>query len=439
MSAFHLSVHSRRRFLSTMAASIAGVGCSGWMPSLAHALQASGLRKRHCVLLWMTGGPTQTDTFDMKPNHANGGEFNEIDTSAPGLRFSEHLPLLAQHGHRLAVMRGMSTGEGDHGRGTFLMRTGRQPEGPLRFPTLGSMISKEIGDDSSTLPAFVSIASNPDFSPEAYDSGFMGPQYASLNVREQGFSDEGYVLLGVDDLRPAVGTSPSRATTRLELLESMQSQIVSRHPSAGAVRSHHTAVERAVRLMNSESGRVFDLSDEPAEVRLAYGNSRFGQSCLLARRLIEQGVGFVEVNLGDFGRWDTHNDNFNQVRQLSSELDAGWATLMTELDDRGLLDDTTILWMGEFGRTPQINGSAGRDHYPAAWSAVLAGGGIAGGQAYGRTSEDGTTVEDGMVSTTDLLATLCGALGLDHRTQNMSDVGRPFRISDGTPIDAVLA
>jgi hypothetical protein len=435
----YFSTLSRRSFLSSVAASIAGVGCSGWMPGLAHALQATGLRKKHCVLLWMTGGPTQTDTFDMKPEHANGGEFNPIETSAPGLYISEHLPMLAQHGHHLAIMRGMSTGEGDHGRGTFLMRTGRQPEGPLRFPTLGSMISKEIGDDSSTLPAFVSIASNPDFNPDAYDSGFMGPQYASLNVREQGFSEEGYVLLGVDDLEPTVGTSPSRSNSRLELLDSIQSQLVTRHPSAGAVLTHHTALNRAIRLMNSEEGKVFDLSEEPAEVRLAYGNSRFGQSCLLARRLIERGVGFVEVNLGEFGRWDTHNDNFTQVQQLSTELDAGWATLMTELEDRGLLEDTTLLWMGEFGRTPQINGSAGRDHYPNAWSAVLAGGGIAGGQAYGRTSEDGTEVVDGMVTTVDLLATLCGALGVDHKTQNMSDVGRPFRISDGTPIEAVLA
>jgi uncharacterized protein (DUF1501 family) len=183
------------------------------------------------------------------------------------------------------------------------------------------------------------------------------------------------------------------------------------------------------------------LSQEPDEVREAYGRTVFGQGCLLARRLVERGVAFVEVSLGTSSGgvgWDTHSDNFNAVRQLSGDLDSGWATLMRELDERGLLDSTTILWMGEFGRTPRINGNTGRDHFPTAWSAVLAGGGIAGGQAYGKTSDDGLTVADGQITAPDLLATLCEALGVGG-TYNTDGNGRPIPIAEGTSVKAVLA
>jgi len=178
-------------------------------------------------------------------------------------------------------------------------------------------------------------------------------------------------------------------------------------------------------------------------VREAYGKGMFGQGCLLARRLVERGVPFVEVSLnssstGSFG-WDTHSNNFETVKNLSSELDAGWATLMTELKQRGLLESTTIIWMGEFGRTPKINGGGGRDHFPQAWSCVLAGGGIAGGQVYGSTSADGMRVEEDKTSVGEVLATLCAALGVPPDTQNMSNTGRPIAIVDDSPIDRLLA
>ncbi len=184
--------------------------------------------------------------------------------------------------------------------------------------------------------------------------------------------------------------------------------------------------------MRTESAKAFDLDDEPAGVRDAYGRNRFGQGCLLARRLVERGVPFVEVTLGGVNSigWDTHTDNFNGVKTLSETLDPAWATLMNELKDRGLLDSTLIVWMGEFGRTPKINPNTGRDHFPNAWSTVLAGGGIRGGQVVGRTSPDGTTVEERKVSVPDLLATACHALGIDPMTQNVSNVGRPIRLVD---------
>ncbi len=193
-------------------------------------------------------------------------------------------------------------------------------------------------------------------------------------------------------------------------------------------------------MMTSDEVEAFDLTKESDKVRTAYGRGRFGQGCLIARRLIERDVPFVGVSLGSGGAgWDTHQDNFNVVRRLSEELDNGWGTLMTELKDRDLLKDTTFLWMGEFGRTPQINNMSGRDHFPNAWTCVLAGGGIAGGQAYGATSKDGTEVEEDKVSQNDILATFCKAAGVNPEKENISSIGRPFRISEGTPISAILA
>jgi uncharacterized protein (DUF1501 family) len=195
-------------------------------------------------------------------------------------------------------------------------------------------------------------------------------------------------------------------------------------------------------LMNSQGANAFDLASEPETLRVEYGRSVFGQGCLLARRLIERGVAFVEVSLGTSSGgagWDTHSDNFNAVKQLSGDLDAGWSTLMRDLDERGLLSSTTILWMGEFGRTPQINGTAGRDHFPHAWSAVLAGGGIAGGQAWGKTSPDGMSVEEGKVSASDLLATVCQAVGVGPKASQLDGLDRPIPITDGTPIQGVLS
>lgn len=428
---------SRRRFLKGMTASLAGLSMSRWLPALAAAEQQP---RRSCVLLWMTGGPSTIDTFDLKPGHANGGPFREIATASPELRISEHLPRLAQLGDRLCAVRGLSTREGDHGRGTYLMHTGRSPEGVVRYPTLGSLVSKAIGQDDIDFPNFVSVNPSVDSEPTAFESGFLGPSYASLVVksRDPQLVVSNYTELGVDNLVAPPSVSPRSVSARLTLLDSLQDRMLSGR-TIGPSLAHNSTLERALRLMSSDAGKVFDLSTEPAEVRDRYGAGSFGQGCLLARRLVEQGVPFIEVNLGEFGRWDTHNDNFTTVQQLSAELDAGWASLMEDLDDRGLLDTTTILWMGEFGRTPQINGGAGRDHFPDAWSAVLAGGGIRGGQAHGSTSDDGQMVVDGETGTGDLLATFCAAAGIDPSRQNISDIGRPFKIAEGQPIADILS
>lgn len=449
---------SRRDMLRTAIASACGVGVSPWFSRIA-AASAAEATGRHCILLWMTGGPSQLDTWDLKPAHENGGEFKEIETSVPGLKFSEHLPKLATMAEHLAILRGLSTKEGDHGRGTHLMHTGFAPGvGGIRYPTLGSLVSKELARPESELPNFVSVSPFRLFNAMAHESGFLGPAYAPLTVvgEEQqapqlsaddilnGTTPMGsrFARLGVDDLRPPQSLASDRAKGRLDLLRSFEEDFVATHRDQSTA-AHRMVYERAVQLMNSEGGRAFDLSEEPDEVREKYGVGRFGQGCLLARRLVERGVPFVEVNLGspDGGGvgWDTHADNFNAVKSLSSELDTAWLALMTELKERGLLERTTIVWMGEFGRTPVINGMTGRDHFPDAWSCVLAGGGIKGGQAYGRTSADGMTVEDGKVAVGDVLATICEAVSINPHKMNDSDIGRPIKIAEGEPIKDVLA
>jgi hypothetical protein len=436
----------RRDFLRAAGLSLAGFSFSGWMPGLARAANADPGRRRHCVLLWMPGGPSQMDTFDLKPGHKNGGPFKEVETSVPGLKISEHLPKLAAQAENLAIIRSLSTAEGDHSRGTYLVHTGHKPGGPITFPTMGSTISKALAGEESDLPNFISIAPFTAFNNAAFGPGFLGPRHAPLTVgatnvfQQQQQATTGYAALGVDDLRSA-GVSREQEDARLDLWNTLQTSFLKTHPLASP-RAQNTVYERAVRMMRSSAAQAFELTEEPDKVRDAYGRGEFGQGCLMARRLIERGVPFIEIALRGIGGgalgWDTHQQNFQRVSQLSTELDNGWATLMSELKDRGLLESTTFLWLGEFGRTPTINAAGGRDHYPKAWTAVLAGGGVKGGQAYGRTSADGTTVEEGQVDVPDVLATLCKALGVDPETYNMSDVGRPIKIAEGRPIEAVL-
>ncbi len=437
----HLS-NSRRRFLQTTAGLMGAASCS-WLPQLAAAAAPNPERKRSCILLWMAGGPTQTDTFDMKPGHANGGEFKEVETSVPGLRFSEHFTGLGQHADQLAILRGMSTREGDHLRGTYLMHTGQRPGGPLNYPAIGASLAKALKDNSSILPSYVAVNPSGLLNGAALGSGFLGPRYAAATVGTRGTprpeDAEAMADLGVDFLSLPPGIDQQRHDARLALWQEQQNQFIASHPS-GAAEAQATIFQSAVKLMHPEAASAFDLSKESMKTRESYGRGTFGQGCLIARRLVERGVPFVEVTLGGNGLgWDTHQGNFPAVERLSKELDQGWSTLLTELKERGLLETTTICWMGEFGRTPNINNNAGRDHFPDAWTCVLSGGGIAGGQAYGKTNEGGTEVTDGKTEVQDLLATLCQAVGVDPATEHYSPQARPIKISEGNPIDQVLA
>jgi hypothetical protein len=424
---------SRRELLAALG--VAGCSLSGWLGALARAA-IHPARKRSCILLWMAGGPSQMDTFDLKPGHANGGPFKQTATAVPGIAISEQLPQLAKQIKRLAIIRSMSTKEGDHGRATYHLRTGYVQQAPIDYPPLGASLAKELGNTDADLPGFISIAPGRGVNPAAYGGGFLGPRYAPLIVGSE-TEMGGDRSLKVQDISPAPGVRKAQAEARINLLDGLDRDFVATHPDPGP-RSHQAAFAGAVRLMKPAAARAFDLDEEPAQLRDSYGRSLFGQGCLLARRLVERGVPFVEVALGG---WDTHIQNFDAVKRLSAVLDPAWATLLTDLEKRGLLDTTLVVWMGEFGRTPQINGQVGRDHYPLAWTTVLGGGGIKGGQVVGRTSKDGTTVEDRPVPVPDFMATVCRALGVDPKTQNYSNVGRPIRIADAgaQPVQEVLA
>jgi hypothetical protein len=442
---------SRRDWLRLSSAGVVGFSMSGWLEALAADAAKHPQRRRSCILLWMNGGPSQTDTFDLKPGHANGGPFKEIATSVPGVRISEHLPKVAKCMDQMVLVRSMRTKESDHGRASYLLRTGRVPSGPVQYPTLGSALSKELGNPEAELPNFVSIAPYRFLSPAAYGPGFLGPQYAPLVVGENmgfGPQQQDYdQALKVEDLDLPGGVSAKQAATRVQLLDEMEQDFLSRR-SGPAGLSHRTAYQRAVALMRSAAAKAFNLKEEPMSVRDGYGRNLFGQGCLLARRLVEHGVPFVEVTLSSAPGvnngigWDTHQDNFNIVQKLSQVLDQAWAMLMNDLRQRGLLDSTLIVWMGEFGRTPKIvRNQNGRDHWANSWTTVLAGGGLKRGGVIGKTSKDGMEVTERPVSVPDLLATVCQALGVDSMKQNASNVGRPIRIVEptATPIKEIVA
>jgi hypothetical protein len=441
---------SRRDWLKLSAAGVVGCSLSRWMPLLAADAAADPQRKRSCILLWMDGGPSQMDTFDLKPGSPNGGPFQEIATAAPGVRISEHLPKIAQYGDRMAIIRSMTTKEGEHQRAHQIMHTGTLAQDGIQYPAFGSLIAHEKEEPDAVLPSFVSVAPNRAIAPAAYSPGFLGPNYAPLVVGDGGpvglRPGQGPVArsLRVQNLDPPSDVPAPHREARVGLLEDMERDFVKNRPGAAGL-SHQSAYDRAVRLMNSDAGKAFDLDEEKDSVRDAYGRSLFGQGCLLARRLVERGVPFIEVALGGLNGgalgWDTHANNFETVKNLSQVLDAAWSALMSDLKDRGLLDTTLIVWMGEFGRTPQINPQKGRDHFPNGWSTVLAGGGIKGGQVVGKTGKNGGDVEDRPVLLPDFLATVCLALGVDPMKQNDSNVSRPIRIVDksANPIKEVLA
>jgi hypothetical protein len=420
---------TRRRWLAGTSGTLLGSALAGWLQTLAAVAGSSAPAarpKRSCVLLWMNGGPSQTDTFDLKLGHAHGGPFRPIATRTHGISICEHLPGIAQWSDRLAIIRSMSTREGDHARARDNLRTGYFPQGPIQFPVLGSLVSKEFDRRTDDLPNYVSILSQGLFSAAASPAGFLGPDYAPLLVGRDSEESGGERRLTVENLARPDGISAREADSRLALLRRAEAEFLAKHPGP-ATDEHLNAYAKASRLMSPAAARAFDLTEEPAKVQEQYGRSQFGQGCLLARRLIDRNVPFVEVTLGG---WDTHDDNFNRVQGLCSVLDKAWSALLQDLKDRGRLETTLVVWMGEFGRTPAINPQQGRDHYPKAWSVVLGGGGIRGGQVVGRTSADGMTVEDRPVSTPDLLSTICVAMGLDPRKQNLSNVGRPIRLVD---------
>ncbi len=445
---------NRRNCLKTMLALGATTGAAATWPHRLAAKMRSATSRRHLIVLWMPGGPSQLDTFDLKPGHANGGPFKELKTAIPGMQFSEHLPELGKLAEHLSLIRGMQTKEGDHSRGTYLVRTGQRPGAPLRYPSIPCAIAKELSSAGDlTIPGYVSILPNAFINPPAFSSGFLGASREPLTVAGAPSYDpdaanpagpgssEQPVDLKVDNLLPSPELDRERLQRRQQFWELLQ-QGYGAPQRLGPAATHDTVYRRAMQLAESELVDAFDLKHESDDTRSSYGNDAFGQGCLMARRLIERGVPVVEVALSDGPgglTWDTHADNFSQVKQLSQRLDRSWSRLMLELKALGLLELTTVVWMGEFGRTPQINENVGRDHFPNAWSCVLGGAGIVGGSIVGQTSDDGMEVVERPVTAADFLATLCQAVGVPPETENYSEDRRPIKIVEGTPIAEILS
>jgi hypothetical protein len=390
----------------------------------------------------MSGGPAQTDTFDLKPGHANGGPVKPIATSVPGIQISENLPGLARQMQHLAILRSLTSSEGDHQRGTQLMLTGYRPrDEAVNYPVLGSLLAKELGSREQDLPRFVSISP---FRLAQLGAGFLGPNYAPLTVSGQSNDPTARANLTIENLHPTKSLPAETMEQRFDLLRSMQQEFRQKH-AAEATETHVANYERAMRMVRTEARSAFRLDQEEDSLREAYGRNRFGQGCLLARRLIERGVSFVEVTLAGIDNnqlgWDTHQNNASQVKSLCEVLDPAWSTLISDLKARGMLDSTLIVWMGEFGRTPVINQNAGRDHFPLAWSTVLCGGGIQGGQALGSTGPDGMQIAERPVTVPEFYATICAALGVDYQLENMTPDGRPIGIVDAhaKPVAELLA
>ena len=402
---------SRRDVLKLAAAGVFAPTLSGWMPLLAKAAPAGGTGKaKSCILLWMDGGPSHKDTFDLKPDSKGAGEFKPIKTAADGVEISEHLPKVAGVMNHGVIVRGMTTPEGAHARAKYYMHTGfREGQGGVTYPALGSLVSQEVGKADSAMPNYVAIGGR------SYGSGFLGPKHQPMLITDPN--------RGVEDLKTAV--SNSQFDNRIGLLEQMD-KAFHREYGADAITDHKTTYERAVKLMQSKEAKAFDIAADANKAK--YGTGRFAEGVVMARRLVEVGVPFVEVALGG---WDTHQDNFKRVKSNSEQVDAALAALVTELKEKGLLDSTLVVWMGEFGRTPNINtrgANPGRDHYPRAWSLAMFGGGMAGGKVIGKTDKEGASVADRPTTAQDFLATVCELMGIDHTKKNETPTGRPIQM-----------
>jgi hypothetical protein len=403
-------VFQRRRFLQ--AASAAGMltGIPGIRAVFADQSQQLRRQGKSMILLWMQGGPSQMETFDPKPQHENGGPTECIQTSVPGIQIADNFPRLAKLMTDIAIVRSMTNKEGSHPRATYQMHTGYVPAGSVKHPSFGSNVAQQLGDVESELPSFVSIGAT-------QGAGFLGMDYEPFVVSRPGQPPENVALTVPRD----------RFDRRSQLLTQLTGEFA-KNGSAQLAATHNSLYGKTSRLVLTPEIDTFDLSSESQSLRAEYGDSDFGRGCLLARRLVERGTSFVEVRAGG---WDTHQNNFEDCARNAGQVDPGTAALLRDLKDRGLLQNTVVVWMGEFGRTPKINPREGRDHYPRAFSMLMAGGGIRGGQVYGSTTADGSEIAENPVTASDLMRTLCKALDVNADHENMSPQGRPLKIVDG--------
>ena len=410
-------VIGRRGFLRGISLGAAGLASVSFTDLM--ALQAADLRKRNmaCIMLWMAGGPSQMDTFDPKPDHANGGDIKPIETAVSGISIAPGWEQTAKVMKDIAIIRSMTNKEGNHQRATYQLHTGYAPSGTVKHPSFGCVSALELADPKFDLPHMVSIGGG------TIGAGMLGAAW------------EPFVVQGADKPPTNVAFPPNvdarRFTRRLGLMNALEESAFKQTGGADRVKDHEALYNQTSNMILSPHMKTFDISGEDPKLKAAYGESPFGQGCLLARRLVEQGVTFVEVRSNG---WDTHDDVHGRVAKNASSVDPAFATLITDLKQRGMLDKTLVVWMGEFGRTPKINPRGGRDHFPRVFNAALAGGGVKGGQVIGSSNAEGTDVKDHPVQIVDLMASFCHSMKIDPKKENMSPLGRPIKIVDGGKI-----
>ena len=405
---------SRRHFMRHLAGASALVGPAMALTGTLGA-NAKALAKDHKsgILLWLGGGPPSIDMWDMKPGAATAGEYKPISTTGD-FQICELLPQLAQQGNHLSVVRSMSTREADHERGRYYMHTGYVPNPSVEHPSYGAVVAREMEAAKHLteleIPPFVSVGG------ASEGPGFLGMAYAPFQVDANG---------RIKDVEMSV--QAQRMADRMRLLGALETRFIDERRGSAA-EEHAKVLKKTHDLLTSQQMKAFQVNSEPKEMVEKYGDNNFGRGCLMARRLVEVGVPFVEVNSGG---WDLHQGCFTSLKNKLPELDKAFAALIDDLKQRGLLESTVVLCMGEFGRTPRINGNSGRDHFARAWSVVLGGAGIQGGRAIGKTNADGTGVESDPFSSEDLMATVCHALGISLQTTYTAKNGRPMKIAGG--------
>ncbi len=406
---------TRRQFMQHLA------GAAAWtLPaaSLAHSLQvhAKELRRQRkgAILVWLGGGASTLDMWDLKPGAATGGPFRPMASSGPA-PICEHLPLIAQRMHQLSLVRSMSTREADHGRGRYYLHTGYPPDRTVQHPSYGSLVAHELAlqqtDVDLKLPPFISIGG------VSEGPGFLGMSYAPFVVSPTG---------QVSDLDLEVDVQ--RFRQRVEALQAVEEGFIGQQRGPAA-EDHAKILARALDLITTSQREAFQIEREPAAALQRYGDNNLGRSCLMARRLIEAGVPFVEV---DYGGWDHHANIFASLQNDKlPALDRALSGLVEDLVQRGMWEHTAVICLGEFGRTPRINANGGRDHWARCWSVVVGGAGFTGGRVIGQTNADGTQIEGDSYSAEDLMASVCHALGIPLEKTFKTPSGRPMKIANG--------
>jgi hypothetical protein len=413
----------RRGFLK-----LAGAAGIGWLTPLSQLLALEAEQKRSSepaqsvIVLWMAGGPSQLETFDPHPGAKIGGEAKAIKTATKGVLIADGLERLADQMADVSLIRSMVSKEGDHERGTYTIKTGYRPDPTVTHPSLGAIVCHELPVGKAEIPRHVSILPNQ----WPARGGFLGDEY------------DGFKLYDPNNKLPDVTARvPSdRDQRRVADLDIVERVFARGRQSRVEATQHQETIKRARTMMTSQQLRAFDTSEEPAALRKQYGETAFGRGCLAARRLIEVGVRCIEVTLDG---WDTHVNNHKQVQERLTVLDPAFSALLGDLKQRDLLRKTLVLCLGEFGRTPNINPTGGRDHWPDGFSVALAGGGIRAGQVVGATDPEGSKKVQRPVSVGELHATVLSALGLDPKKGNISPIGRPIRLADGEPVRELIS